>query len=114
MDAHPHRQIEICPRSRTAFAAERQPDTEGGEQCPADAILVGPWSAEHRHKAVAGELRYGSVKAAHLGDRDFEKPVDEIAHAFGAEALGEPRRVDDVAKQHGYLLHFAGQRACRE
>src|SRR5947209_6755169 len=39
--------------------------------------------------------------------------MDEVAHPLVSEPLGEGGRVDDVAKEHGNLLDFAGKRAHR-
>ena len=76
-------------------------------------VFVGQRGAENRHETVAGELRHGPVVALYLGDRDFEKAVDEIAHRLGAEPLGQGRRADDVAEQYADLLHFADMRGRR-
>ena len=73
-------------------------------------VFMGQRRAENRHETVAGELRHGPVVAPHLGDRDFEKAVDEIAHRLGAEPLGQGGRADDVAEQYADLLHLADMR----
>ncbi len=74
-------------------------------------VFLGERRAKQRHKAVAGELGRRAAIAVHLGEARLEEGMDELAHRLGSEALGQRRRVDHVAEQHGDLLQLAGKRA---
>ena len=66
---------------------------------------------EQGHEPVAGELRRRAAVTVHLRQARLEKGMNEVAHPLVSEPLGEGGRVDDVAKEHGHLFDFAGERA---
>src|SRR5215470_12019240 len=70
-------------------------------------VLMRDRRAEQRQKSVPSELRRRAFVAMHLRETGVEKPADQLAHLLGAEALGERRRLYDVAKQDRDALEFA-------
>ena len=107
VDANPHRQVEALGIGGRAALVERPLYGKGRQQGAPHMVFVSERRPEQRHEPVAGKLRRRAAVAAHLGQARVEKCVDEVAHPLGSEALGQRGRVDDVAKEHGNLLHFA-------
>ena len=82
---------------------------KGRQARTAQMVLMTEGRPEQGHEAVAGKLRRGTAIATHLGQARSEESVDQVAHPLRSEAFGEGGRVDDVAKENGNLLHFAGK-----
>ena len=113
VDPDPHRELQSLAIGRFTIPTECSLDAERRQQGAPHVVFVCPRGAEDRQETVAGELRHSPIVAPHLGDRNFEKAVDEIAHLLGAEPLGQGGRADDVAEQHADLLHLAHMRGRR-
>ena len=107
MNADAYREVE-SPIGRATLVPELPPNAERRQQSAPHMVFMGQRGAENRHETVTGEFWHGPVVAPHLGDRDFEKSGDEIAHRLGSEPFGQGGRADDVAEQYADLLHFAG------
>ena len=92
---------------------DRASDVERGQYRPARVVLVRDRRAEQRHEAVAQELIDGALVAMDLGQRAVEEAAQQRVHLVGAETLGERRRADDIAEEHGHRLALALQGAAR-
>jgi hypothetical protein len=112
VDTDAHGQIQLVVGTRLVVA-ERLANGDGGQQSPPYMILLRQRSAEKGEKPVTSELRRRTAIAMHLGEARLQKRADEVTHRLGSEALGQRRRVHDVAEQHADLLHLAGQQTCR-
>ena len=78
-------------------------------QRPQRVVLVHGGDAEDGHQRVADHLLDNAAVSLHgLADRRVE-PRHHAAHDLGVGPLGERRRADDVAEEHGHgLSHLAG------
>ena len=84
--------------------ADRETGTDGAER----VVLVHGGQAEHRHHGVADELLRPAAEREELLGRGLEEEAEDLAGAFGVQALRQAGGVDEVGEQHRDHLAFLG------
>src|SRR5258706_10227522 len=88
-------------------------DRERRGDCALRRILVRDRRSEESHESVAVELVDDAFDAIDLLERELEVLVEEVVVLLRIEPLGDRRRADEVAKEHGHELALAGDAAAR-
>ena len=91
--------------------AELALDRERRQHRALGRVLVRDRRAEQRHQAVARELVHDAFEAVDLAEHELEVLADDLAVLLGVEPLGERRRADQIAEEHGRALALARDRA---
>ena len=114
MDADPHLEVpSIALANVDVQRMECALDPECGGDGTAGSVLDRERRPEERHDAVAEELVHRSLVPVHLLEDELERTVHEGMHLLGVEALGERRRICEVAEEDRDVLAFAFERASR-
>jgi len=74
-------------------------------------ILVGDWSPEEGHDAIAEELVDRAFVTVDFGQDQVEGPGHQPMHFLGIEPLRERREARDVGEEHRDLLALSFQGA---
>ena len=85
-------------------AADRETGPDGAER----VVLVHGRQAEHGHDRVADELLGAAAEREELLGRRLEEQAEDLAGAFGVQALGQAGGVDQVGEQHRDHLALLG------
>ena len=84
--------------------ADRETGPDGAER----VVLVHGRQAEHGHDRVADELLGPAAEREELLGRRLEEQAEDLARAFGVQALGEAGGVDQVGEQDRDHLALLG------
>ncbi len=93
---------------RLAEAAGAGSDRETGPDGAEGVVLVHGRQAEHGHHRVADELLGAAAEREELLGRGLEEQAEDLAGAFGVQALREAGGVDQVGEQHRDHLALLG------
>ena len=84
--------------------ADRETGADGAER----VVLVHGRQSEHGHHGVADELLRPAAEREELLGRGLEEEAEDLAGAFGVQALRQTGGVDEVGEQHRDHLAFLG------
>jgi len=70
-------------------------------------VLVGDRSSKQRHHAIARELIDDALEAIDLTQRQLQILVEELAVELRIEALGDSRRIHQIAEENRHALALA-------
>jgi hypothetical protein len=70
---------------------------------------MGDRRAKQCHETFPEELVDGALVPMDFGERQREELVDDSMHRFGADAVGQRSRADEVAEEDRYLLALSFQ-----